>query len=59
VSSAEFLQYLLMKIPDRNKGSEVSSLIHEFVLQNLAEAVSLKNLVLQVILSNAFFHIKR
>lgn len=48
VSSAEFLQYLLMKIPDRQKGSEVSSLIHESVLQNLAEAVSLKNLVLQV-----------
>ncbi len=47
-ASAEFLQYLLLKIIDPRKGNEIAALIQDPVLQNLAEAVSSGNLVLQV-----------
>eukprot|EP01114_Cavostelium_apophysatum_P012532 TRINITY_DN2827_c1_g1_i1.p1 TRINITY_DN2827_c1_g1~~TRINITY_DN2827_c1_g1_i1.p1 ORF type:complete len:1758 (-),score=500.34 TRINITY_DN2827_c1_g1_i1:72-5345(-) len=47
-SSAEFLQYLLMKITNPKKASEIACQIQEPVLQYLAEAVSSSNLVFQV-----------
>jgi hypothetical protein len=47
-ASAEFLQYLILKITDPRKAAEIASKIQEPVLQNLAESVSSANLVLQV-----------
>lgn len=47
-ASAEFLQYLLLKITDPRKASETAALIQDAVLSYLAESVSTSNLVLQV-----------
>jgi hypothetical protein len=46
-TSANFLQYLLQKVTNEKTAAELSRTIQEPVLQNLAQAVSLGNLILQ------------
>lgn len=46
-TSANFLQYLLQKVTVEKTAAELAFLVQEPVLQNLAQAVSLGNLILQ------------
>jgi hypothetical protein len=47
-TSAEFLQYFMLKITIPSKAVSLAALIQEPILQNLAQSVSTSNLVLQV-----------
>jgi len=46
-TSTEFLQFLLSKITNESKATELATLVLDPVLQNLATAVSQNNLILQ------------